>query len=300
MTEPGQSGAATDLEVAIVSHGAEELLRRCLLSLRAHPARGEMRVTVVDSGSPDRTPDMVATEFPEVRLLRRGNIGFSAANNLVLRESEAAAVLLLNPDTEVYAGTLDAALARLRSQPRIGMVGCKLVTESGGLDHACKRSFPTPLAALAHFTGIGRSGDASGALSQYRATHLGDDEPGEVDAVNGAFMLCRAEAVREVGLLDEGYWLYMEDLDWCHRFWDAGWKVFYEPAGVALHVKGGSSAGRRAPRQEVAFHRGMGRFYRRFDAPEHNPLLNAAVYAGVATKLAVTLARTAISRSTGR
>lgn len=286
---------APDLEVVIVSHGAEELLWRCLRSLEEHPAGGEMRVTVVDSGSPDPTPDMVARQFPSVRLLRRGNIGFSAANNLVLRESEAAAVLLLNPDTEVYAGTLDTALARLRSEPRIGMVGCKLVTESGELDHACKRSFPTPLSALAHFTGIGRSGEASGALSQYRATHLGDDEPGEVDAVNGAFMLCRAEAVREVGLLDEGYWLYMEDLDWCHRFWDAGWRVFYEPAGIALHVKGGSSAGRRAPRQEIAFHRGMGRFYRRFDAPAHNPLLNAAVYAGVGAKLAVSLARTAVS-----
>jgi GT2 family glycosyltransferase len=84
----------------------------------------------------------------------------------------------------------------------------------------------------------------------------------------------------------------MEDLDWCHRFWDAGWKVFYEPAGVALHVKGGSSADRRAPHQEIAFHRGMGRFYRRFDAPEHNPMLNLAVYAGIAAKLAVSLAIT--------
>ena len=153
------------------------------------------------------------------------------------------------------------------------MVGVKLVTESGELDHACKRSFPTPLGALAHFTGIGRARGRRAARSASTGRpHLGDDEPGEVDAVNGAFMLCRAEAVREVGLLDEGYWLYMEDLDWCHRFWDAGWKVFYEPAGTALHVKGGSSAARRAPRQEIAFHRGMGRFYRRFDAPERNPL----------------------------
>jgi N-acetylglucosaminyl-diphospho-decaprenol L-rhamnosyltransferase len=274
-----------ELEVVVVSHGAEALLRRCLRSLAEHPiSDGEMRVTVVDSGSPDGTPDMVEAKFPEVRLLRRGNIGFSAANNLVLRQSQAAAVLLLNPDTEVYAGTLDAALARLRADGRIGMVGVKLVTESGELDHACKRSFPTPLSALGHFAGVGGS--------QYRASHLGDDEAGEVDAVNGAFMLCRAEAVREVGLLDEGYWLYMEDLDWCHRFWDAGWKVFYEPAGVALHVKGGSSARRRAPRQEVAFHRGMGRFYRRFDAPEHNPLLNAAVYAGIGAKLGISLAIT--------
>ncbi len=286
-----------DLEVVIVSHGAEALLRRCLRSLEEHPiSGGEMRVTVVDSGSPDATPEMVAREFPSVRLRREANIGFSAANNLVLREDEAEAVLLLNPDTEVYAGTLDAALARLRSDPEIGMVGVKLVTESGELDHACKRSFPTPLSALAHFTGIGRDEGAGESLSQYRATHLGDDEPGEVDAVNGAFMLCRAAAVQDVGLLDEGYWLYMEDLDWCHRFWDADWKVFYEPAGVALHVKGGSSASRRAPKQEIAFHRGMGRFYRRFDAPEHNPLLNTAVYAGIGAKLAVSLAITACRR----
>ncbi len=284
------------LEVIIVSHGAEGLLRRCLRSLRENPPAEGARVTVVDSGSPDGTPAMVEREFPDVRLIREANIGFSAANNLALRESVAPAVLLLNPDTEVYPGTLDAALRRLWSEERVGMVGVKLLTESGELDHACKRSFPTPLSALAHFTGLGRRAGSSGALSQYRATHLGDDKPGEVDAVNGAFMLCRAEAVREVGLLDEGYWLYMEDLDWCHRFWDTGWKVFYEPAGVALHVKGGSSAGRRALRQEIAFHRGMGRFYRRFDAPEHNLLLNSVVYLGIAAKLATSLGKTALGK----
>jgi N-acetylglucosaminyl-diphospho-decaprenol L-rhamnosyltransferase len=287
--------APPDLEVAIVSHGAEALLRNCLASLRAHPPRtATMRVTVVDSGSSDGTPDMVEREFPEFHLLRHGNIGFSAANNLVLRDSPAASILLLNPDTEVYEGTLDTVLARLAADPEIGMVGAKLVRADGELDHACKRSFPTPLAALAHFTGIGRDDNAGASLSQYRATHLGDDEPGEVDAINGAFMLCRAAAVAQVGLLDEGYWLYMEDLDWCRRFWDAGWKVFYEPAAVALHVKGGSSAARRAARQEIAFHRGMGRFYRRFDAPGSNPLLNAAVYAGVGAKLGVSLAITAL------
>ena len=290
---------AYDLEVMVVSHGAEELLRRCLRSLEQHPPAGGMRVTVVDSGSPDSTPEMVEREFPSVRLVRRGNVGFAAANNLALRDSEAEAVLLLNPDTEVYAGTLDAALARLRSEERIGMVGVKLVTETGELDHACKRSFPTPLSALAHFTGVGRSDDASSALSQYRATDLGEDEPGEVDAVNGAFMLVRAAAVREVGLLDEGYWLYMEDLDWCRRFWEAGWKVFYEPAGIALHLKGGSSGARRAPRQEIAFHRGMGRFYRRFEAPQHSPLLNAAVYAGIGAKLTASLAITAVKGRAG-
>ena len=134
-----------------------------------------------------------------MRLLRRSNIGFSAANNLVLRETRARSVLLLNPDTEITGGAVDACLERLDSDPRIGMVGCKLITPDGELDHACKRSFPTPLGALAHFAGIGRRATAPRSLSQYRATDLGPDDPGEVDAVNGAFMLVRMDTVAEVG-----------------------------------------------------------------------------------------------------
>lgn len=286
-----------ELEVVIVSHGAGDLLRRCLASLEAHPpSRVTIRVTVVDSGSTDGTPDMVEREFPGIRLVREANIGFSAANNVVLRRTEAPFVLLLNPDTEIYEGSLDAALGRLEADASIGMVGVKLVTPSGELDHACKRSFPTPLGALAHFTGIGRLDGASRSLSQYRATDLGDDEPGEVDAVNGAFMMVRREALLQTGPLDDGYWLYMEDLDWCRRFWTAGWKVFYEPAGTVLHVKGGSSGERRGIKQEIAFHRGMGRFYRRFDAESNRPALNLAVYLGIAAKLAVSLAITLLRR----
>ncbi len=285
-----------DLEVVIVSHGAEGLLRRCLASLEAHPPTPEMKVSVVDSGSTDSTPDMVAEEFPAVELVRQDNIGFSAANNLVLRRSEAPFILLLNPDTEVYEGALDGALKCLEGDPAIGMVGVKLVTPSGELDHACKRSFPTPLGALAHFSGIGRKEIAGSSLSQYRATELGDNEPGEVDAINGAFMLVRREALADTGLLDEGYWLYMEDLDWCRRFWRAGWKVFYEPGGTVLHVKGGSSGKRRGFRQEVAFHRGMGRFYRRFDAVGNPVVLNLLIYAGIGAKLALSLLITNFSR----
>ena len=291
--------AEPELEVVIVSHGAGELLRRCLESLRRYPPERGQRVTVVDSGSPDGTPDMVEQEFPEVRLLRRGNIGFSAANNVALREIEGPLVLLLNPDTEVYEGVVESSIARMESDASIGMVGCRLVTESGELDHACKRSFPTPLSALAHFTGVGRRDRAAGRLSQYRATGLGEHEAGQVDAINGAYMLVRCEAVSRVGLLDEGYWLYMEDLDWCRRFRAAGWKVFYEPSGTALHVKGGSSGDRRGLRQEFAFHRGMGRFYRRFDAPLNPAALNLAVYLGIALKLVASIGISAIRKPSG-
>jgi N-acetylglucosaminyl-diphospho-decaprenol L-rhamnosyltransferase len=289
LAEAAPTDPAGRFVVAIVSHGAPELLRSCLRSFETTTDAKPRRVTVVDSGSPDATPEMVATEFPWVELIRRGNIGFSAANNLVLREADGEFVLLLNPDTELRDGALESCLARMDSDPGIGMVGCKLVLPSGELDHASKRSFPTPLSALAHFTGVGRSESAPARLSQYRATELGEDEPGQVDAVNGAFMLVRTRAVRDVGLLDEGYWLYMEDLDWCYRFWQRGWSVFYDPAGVVLHVKGGSSGERRGLRQELAFHRGMGRFYRKFYAPKSSGILSAAVYLGIGAKLLVSL-----------
>jgi GT2 family glycosyltransferase len=277
--------------VVVVSHGAPGLLRRCLHSLERVEDSRPRRVVVVDSGSQDETPDMVAREFPWAELIRCGNVGFSAANNLVLRDPGADFVLLLNPDTELRDGTVRACLRRMDTDPAIGMVGCKLVLPSGELDHACKRSFPTPLSALAHFSGVGRFDSAPARLSQYRATDLGEDEPGPVDAINGAFMLVRSDAIAQVGLLDEGYWLYMEDLDWCYRFREAGWTVFYEPSGVALHVKGGSSGERRGVRQQIAFHRGMGRFYRKFYAPDRSALVSLAVYVGICAKLLVSLAR---------
>lgn len=282
----------------MVSHGAQDLLRRCLTSLQTFPLDEGMTVTVVDSGSPDDTPEMVADQFPEVKLIRIDNIGFSAANNLAIKASSAPFLLLLNPDTELRAEVLDASLSRLQSDPSIGMVGCRLVTEDGALDHACKRSFPTPLGAIAHFTGVGRDAEAPARLAQYRAAELDEFEAGDVDAVNGAYMMVRREAVERVGLLDEGYWLYGEDLDWCKRFKLAGYRVFYDPSKTVLHVKGGSSPKRRRPRQEIAFHRGMGRFYRRFDAPDNARALNLLVYIGIGLKLAVSLTITALGRKT--
>jgi GT2 family glycosyltransferase len=112
-----------------------------------------------------------------------------------------------------------------------------------------------------------------------------------VDAVNGAFMLIRREALDEVGLFDEGYWMYMEDLDLCWRFKQAGWQTWFEPSVTAIHGKGGSAGSYRSLRLNYAFHYGMFRFYRSHSAPERNPLLNAAVYAGIAVKLAASVVR---------
>lgn len=284
------------LEVVIVSFGAPELLRACLGSLRRFPVSGcGMVVHVVDNASPDDTAEVVAREFPEVRLHRLPqNRGFSAANNIALRTATAPYVLVLNPDTELREGVLDHLVAVMQERPEVGMVGCRLERPDGSFDHAAKRSFPTPTAALAHFAGIGRFA-SSAALSQYRATDLDEDGVGEVDAVNGAFMLVRRTAMEKVGLFDEGYWLYMEDLDWCARFWEHRWQVLYDGRVTALHVKGGTAGRHRALKPNVHFHRGMGRFYRRHRAGD-NAVLDIAVYAAIGGKLAISVARSTLTR----
>lgn len=288
---------STALDVVIVSYRCEGLLRDCLASLGEHPAEGGMAVEVVDNASGDGTAEMVEREFPEVRVTRAGaNLGFSAANNLAIRGGEAPYVLVLNPDTRICAGALDRLLALMEERPEIGICGPKLVREDGSLDHAAKRSFPTPLGALAHFSGAGRRKGASDRLAQYRAPELGEDEAGPVDAVNGAFMLIRRAAFDEVGLFDEGYWMYMEDLDLCYRFAQAAWTTWYEPAATVVHVKAGTSGPIRNPRLNRAFHYGMYRFYRKHYAPHRSPLLNASVYTAIVTKLALSLARAAVLR----
>jgi GT2 family glycosyltransferase len=203
-------------------------------------------------------------------------------------------VLALNPDTELTAGALDALVALLEERPEVGMAGCRLVRADGSFDHAAKRAFPTPLSALGHFTGLGRRPGAGGTLAAYRAPALDEHASGLVDAVNGAFMLMRRSALDRVGLFDEGYWMYMEDLDLCYRFAQAGLGVWYEASVTVRHAKAGTSGPIRGPRLNYAFHYGMLRFYRRHYAAGNGRLVNAAVYAGIAAKLAVSVARNGV------
>jgi N-acetylglucosaminyl-diphospho-decaprenol L-rhamnosyltransferase len=242
----------------------------------------------------------VRSEFPPVRLVELDdNYGFCVANNVALRQVTSPSVLVLNPDTEVREGVLDHMLAVMDERPDIGAAG--LVMRDGTFDHAAKRSFPTPLGALAHFLRVGRSERAPRWLQQYRAPELGEHDHGPVDSLNGAFMLLRREALENVGLLDEGYWLYMDDLDWCYRFHRKGWGVWYDGRVSILHVKGGTTvtesrrARHRAVPQTIAFHRSMGRFYRKFYSGRR-PLLDAAIYLAIGAKAPVAVARSVVAR----
>jgi hypothetical protein len=225
------------------------------------------------------------------------NLGFAAATNLGIRAGSAPYVLALNPDTRVSEGALDRMLAVMESHPEAAVAGCRLLREDGTPDHAAKRSFPTPLSALGHFSGLGRRRGARGKLAAYRAPEV---ESGPVDAVNGAFMLMRRAALEQVGDFDEGYWMYMEDLDLCYRLAEAGWTTWYEPGATVVHVKGGTAGPHRSPRLNWAFHRGMYRFYRAHYAPDRSWATNALVYAGIAAKLGLALALSAIGRARAR
>ena len=274
------------LDVVIVSFRSKELLDRCLGSLRAHPPAGGLTVTVVDNASGDGTAEMVAADYPEVQLLAQQlNLGFGAATNLGIAATDAPYVLALNPDAAVESGTLDQLLELMDRRPEVGCSGPALYREDGGFDHAARRSFPTPLSALGHFSGIGRR-MRGGALADYRAP---DVERGPVDAVNGAFMLLRRAALEQVGSFDEGYWMYMEDLDLSYRLAEAGWVTWYEPGARATHTKAGTTGGRRDARLQIAFHRGMGRFYRKHYAVSHAAAFNALIYLGIGAKLGVSL-----------
>jgi N-acetylglucosaminyl-diphospho-decaprenol L-rhamnosyltransferase len=297
-TERQKDTGLADLEVVIVSStGARELLRRCLSSLRENPYReGAMSIRVVDNASTDGTPEMIREEFPEVTLHALGwNSGFCIANNIALGEVQSAYALVLNPDTEIYSGSLDHMMSLMSEDPTIGMASCRLEKRDGTIDHASKRLFPTPLGALYHFIGLSGRGEAR--FAQYRAPELGERELGEVDAVNGAYMLVRKSAMDEVGLFDESYWLYMEDLDWCYRFKHHGWKVIYDGRVSSLHVKGGTTVKKRHRgfKHNLAFHRSMGRFYRKFYSGK-NPVADIGIYLAIGLKLALSICLSTIAR----
>lgn len=286
------------LDVVVVSYRSRRLLESCLASLREHAPAVPYAVYVVDNASNDGTVELVRSAFPEAELIAsERNLGFAAANNAAIRRSRGRYVLALNPDTRLSAGALDTLLRLMDERPQVAVCGCRLVREDGSFDHASKRSFPTIAGALGHFLRVGRGARAPRRLAQYRAP---DVEGGPVDAVNGAFMLMRRSALEEVGLFDEGYWMYMEDLDLCYRFREAGWTTWYEPSVTVTHVKAGTSGPIRGARLNRAFHYGMFRFYRKHVAPERSTFTNAVVYGGIAAKLAVTLLSSEVRRAFAR
>lgn len=269
-----------DLAVVIVNYNTRELLRDCLDSILASHRDFACQVCVVDNNSPDGSAALVRENFPQVHLIESHvNGGYAYANNLGLRAmgfapheqpdsnspSHPRYTLLLNPDTVLPPSALRDMLAFMDAYPDAGAAGPRLVLPNGQLDRACRRSFPTPEVAFYRLTGLSFLFPQSPRFGRYNLTFLDPDETAEVDSVVGAFMMARGKVVQQVGLLDESFFMYGEDLDWAYRIKQAGWKVYYNADVTVLHYKEAASKGNRAirPKTRYEFYRAMHLFYRK-------------------------------------
>ncbi|MGQ9813625.1 MAG: glycosyltransferase family 2 protein [Candidatus Roseilinea sp.] len=262
-----------DLAVIILNYDTRDLLDACLMSLRAQRDL-DFITCVVDNASSDGSADMVAQKHAWVDLIRNAeNNGYAAGNNVGLRHygypenGIARYVMLLNPDTIVPPGALRGLIDFADANPDVGVVGPKLLLMDGALDLACRRSFPTPEVSFYRLTGLSKLFPRSRRFGRYNLTYLGVDEQADVDSVVGACMMLRADAVKQAGLLDEQFFMYGEDLDWCLRVKRCRssdgrpYRVVYYPRVTVQHVK--RAASRRSPKAQYEFNRAMWLFYRK-------------------------------------
>lgn len=282
----------SDLAVVIVNYNVRDLLRRCLTSVLA--SRGELLIDicVVDNASKDESAAMVRSEFPSVHLIaNEENVGYPAANNQGLKflgvnqvaeQARPRYCLLLNPDTEVPEDAFVRLVGYMDTHQDIGVTGPKLVLPDGSLDLACRRSFPTPEVSSYRMLGLSRLFPRSRRFGRYNMTYLDENEVAEVDSVVGAFMMVRTKVVPAVGLLDERFWMYGEDLDWAKRIKDSGWRIVYYPLVEVLHVKRASS--RQNKRAQYEFYRAMLIFYYKHYRAQTPFLLHLVIILGLAVK----------------
>ena len=271
------------LAVVIVNWNVRDLLRRCLTSLQAaiETAGVETAVVVVDNGSTDGSVALLRAEFPWVQVVASPtNVGFTRGNNLALRalgfndtptSPLPSYVLLLNPDTEVPPTALTTLLAYMDAHPELGLLGPRLRYADGSLQSS-RRRFPTLATGLLESTVLQQWWPTAPALQRFYMNDQPEDRPQAVDWLVGACLLTRREALVQVGLLDEGYFMYSEEVDWARRFKALGWQVVYLPTVEIMHYEGRSTEQVVAQRH-IYFQTSKARYFRKW----HGPLVGEAL-----------------------
>jgi GT2 family glycosyltransferase len=251
------------LSIIIVNYNVRDFLHQSLRSLDKARAGLKSEIIVVDNASGDGSVEMLRSRFPGIRLIANTtNLGFAKANNLALKITRGEYCLLINPDTVVQEDTLRVMLEFFRDNPDVGLAGCKILNPDGTFQLACRRSFPTPWVAFTKLFGLAALLPKSRVFGIYNLTYLDPDQHYEVDAVSGSFMMVRRKAYQAVGGLDEEFFMYGEDLDWCYRIQHAGWKIYYVPGTSIIHYKGEST--RRSSLNEIrTFYEAMHLFVRK-------------------------------------
>jgi GT2 family glycosyltransferase len=242
------------------------------------------RVLVIDNASTDRSLDsLLLDQEKRVSVIRNAtNLGFAAGCNMGLAQATSEYVLLLNPDCQVLNGAIDHMIDALASSERVGMVGPLLLNPDGSEQAGGRRAIPTPMRAVSRALGSARLRRLFPATFPDFLLHQEPLPKGrvEVEAISGACMMVRRTAVAAIGLLDEGYFLHCEDLDWCMRFRREGWTILFVPDAKVIHEKGVSSRGRLLA-TEWYKHRGMVRFYQKFLRDQYPLPLTLLVIAAV-------------------
>ena len=231
-----------DVSIIIVSWNTQDLLRQCLRSIFAQTTKNNFEVIVIDNGSSDGSADMVQREFDRVRLLTNvENNGFAAANNQGISVAEGRYLLLLNSDTIILDHAIEKVVAFADVHPDAAVVGCRLLNPDHTLQISCFM-FPSPLNLLLLSTGAAHFFPQSRFFGRERMTWWDRTDLREVDVVTGCFMLVRKKAIDEIGPMDERFFMYNEETDWCYRFKMKGWKNWFTADAEIVHIGGASAA----------------------------------------------------------
>jgi GT2 family glycosyltransferase len=232
---------SAEISVVIVNWNTRQHLQGCLESLQNAKASRLREIIVVDNASTDGSPEMVAQVFPNVRLLRNpSNAGFAAANNLGIRAGAGSYVCLVNSDVRVLPGSLDALAGFLDAHPDVGMTGPRLLWGDLTLQSSCRR-FPSLWNNLCDAFALPRIFPRSPLVAGEHMAFFKHDREIFPDVLVGCFWMVRRQAIERFGYLDEGFFMYGEDIDWCLRCWKSGWKIAFFPGASAVHYGGGSS-----------------------------------------------------------
>jgi N-acetylglucosaminyl-diphospho-decaprenol L-rhamnosyltransferase len=269
-----------DLSVAIVNWNTRGLLAECLASIYQHPPDCAFDIWVVDNASTDGSVEMLAEKYPAVHAVANAeNVGFARANNQAIALSTGRYVLLFNSDAAATPGSLGALVSLAQVQPRAAIVGARLLNPDGSFQ-AGGTPFPTLWRELLILSGAGRLFFGRWYPSAGSQVELG---PHRVDYVEGACLLVRREAIQAVGGMDEGYFMYAEEVDWCMAMKCAGWQVWYQPEARIIHHGGASSRSRR-PQREADLYRSRVRFFRKWYGAGAARLLKVLILSFTAVK----------------
>jgi len=251
-----------DLSILIVNYNVKHYLRQCLKSIYTNTKKLSFEITVVDNNSADGSVDVLKREFPEVKLIENcQNLGFAKATNQGLKENNGRYILLLNPDTVVLPKALEKMVEFMEENPRAGALGCKLLNPDGSLQRSC-RSFPTLTTAFFENTGLEKLFPKNKFIGRHRMGYWGHNDIREVDQPTGAALMVRREIISQVGLMDEQFYMYYDDVDWCYRIKRRGWKIYFIPLARIIHY-GSQSARPNMPKMRIQGYKSRHRFFRK-------------------------------------